>query len=59
MCRSADCGNCKLKSWTGCGQHIPAAMAQFPKSEWCTCTNADGSRGEYPPQATQGKSLVV
>lgn len=54
MCRSADCATCQLKSWTGCGQHVAAAMKPYPKSEWCTCINADGTRGEFPPKAGQG-----
>lgn len=54
MCKSVDCPKCNLKTWTGCGQHVASAMSQYPKSQWCTCTNVDGSKGEFPPKAGQG-----
>ncbi|CAN3355627.1 hypothetical protein DICA3_B13564 [Diutina catenulata] len=55
MCRSVDCPKCQGKSWTGCGLHVPSAMNSVPKEQWCTCTDAEGKRGEYPPKAGEGK----
>lgn len=43
-------------TWTGCGLHVPIAMGDAPKAEWCTCLNADGSKGEYPPKVGTGIS---
>lgn len=40
------------KSWRGCGQHIPQALAGVPEDQWCTCqprTKIEGK--EYPPAA--------
>lgn len=43
-------------TWTGCGLHVPVAMGDAPKNEWCTCLNVDGSKGEYPPKVGTGVS---
>ncbi|ODQ60066.1 hypothetical protein WICANDRAFT_62635 [Wickerhamomyces anomalus NRRL Y-366-8] len=56
MCRPAQCSICNKASWFGCGLHIPSAMSNSPKEEWCTCVNSDGERGEYPPKAGTGKA---
>ncbi|ODV97076.1 hypothetical protein PACTADRAFT_15574 [Pachysolen tannophilus NRRL Y-2460] len=41
-------------SWIGCGEHIPYAMSQVSKENWCTCNHSDGSSSEFPPKAGTG-----
>jgi hypothetical protein len=40
MCRRVTCPNCHKPTWAGCGEHIEEALAGVPKSERCTCTDA-------------------
>lgn len=56
MCRPSECSKCGNKSWTGCGQHIPAAMDSTPKSEWCNCKHPEDSKTskDYPPKSGTG-----
>ncbi|KAK3995984.1 hypothetical protein QBC44DRAFT_4937 [Cladorrhinum sp. PSN332] len=48
-----------LKSWRGCGSHVPSVLSSVPEKEWCTCTpkfavaSSNGEK-EYPPQAGTG-----
>lgn len=37
--------------------HVASAMSSKPKSEWCTCLELDGSRGEYPPKSGRGRGI--
>ncbi|KAF8004846.1 hypothetical protein HF325_000303 [Metschnikowia pulcherrima] len=55
MCRTAICGICQHKSWTGCGAHIASVMDITDKKDWCTCEAVDGSSDpNYPPKASTG-----
>ncbi|CAK9435480.1 uncharacterized protein LODBEIA_P02070 [Lodderomyces beijingensis] len=61
MCRTAICGICQHKSWTGCGKHVVEIMDTSPKDGWCTCEPLDEEEaifieghGSYPPKAGQG-----
>ncbi|KHC47332.1 hypothetical protein MEW_04806, partial [Candida albicans P60002] len=38
-------------TWFGCGKHVPTAMSNSPKDEWCTCQSS--TRAElngFPPK---------
>ncbi|KAK4231522.1 hypothetical protein QBC38DRAFT_465961 [Podospora fimiseda] len=56
MCFGSTCPICSLKTWRGCGSHVPSVLSSTPKTEWCTCiprfTASNGQ--EYPPQAGTG-----
>jgi len=40
------------KTWRGCGNHIPSAMAGVPQEQWCTCEPKVSVGGtDYPPAA--------
>ncbi|KAK4169472.1 hypothetical protein QBC43DRAFT_283924 [Cladorrhinum sp. PSN259] len=59
MCFGANCPICSLKSWRGCGSHVPSVLSSVPESDWCTCTprfTAASNGKEYPPQAGTGKA---
>jgi hypothetical protein len=45
MCRAVDCPLCTLKTWSGCGQHIDAALAPFKAEQRCKC----GENGKPKP----------
>ncbi|ODV71270.1 uncharacterized protein CYBJADRAFT_169492 [Cyberlindnera jadinii NRRL Y-1542] len=56
MCRKCECSICHKSSWTGCGMHVPSAMAGVPESEWCTCLPKKDDK--YPPKAGTGKPAL-
>ncbi len=37
MCSPATCQTCGKVTWTGCGQHVDAVMADVPRDQQCTC----------------------
>ncbi|MDQ0425008.1 lipoate-protein ligase B [Cellulomonas iranensis] len=37
MCSPATCETCGKVTWTGCGQHVDAVMADVPRDQQCTC----------------------
>jgi len=37
MCSPILCATCRKVTWTGCGEHIPDALAGFSKDQICTC----------------------
>jgi len=54
MCKPVTCPTCNQTTWFGCGLHIPRAMSEVPKLEWCTCVSFDGEKSEFPPKAGTG-----
>lgn len=47
MCRKIKCETCDLWTWTGCGQHIDAALDGIPDEQVCR-HKSTGSRN-LPP----------
>ena len=43
MCHQIICPNCRQPTWTGCGRHIEAALANIPVDERCTCDRPEPS----------------
>jgi hypothetical protein len=41
MCRQVTCRTCRKATWAGCGQHKDEVLRGVPKSERCSCTEAD------------------
>ena len=37
MCSPVRCSTCGKVTWTGCGQHVDAVMADVPRDQQCTC----------------------
>lgn len=37
MCSPIRCSTCGKVTWTGCGQHVDAVMADVPRDQQCTC----------------------
>lgn len=37
MCSPARCSACGKVTWSGCGMHVDAVMADVPRSQQCTC----------------------
>lgn len=37
MCSPIRCATCGGTTWTGCGEHADAVMAQVPAEQRCTC----------------------
>lgn len=37
MCSPIRCSTCGKVTWTGCGQHVDAVMADVPRDRQCTC----------------------
>lgn len=37
MCSPARCGICGKVTWTGCGTHVDAVMADVEPAQRCTC----------------------
>lgn len=37
MCSPIHCSSCGKVTWTGCGQHVDAVMADVPRNQQCTC----------------------
>lgn len=37
MCSPIRCSTCGKVTWTGCGRHVDAVMADVPKDQQCTC----------------------
>jgi hypothetical protein len=37
MCSPAVCSRCSKITWSGCGMHVDAVMAQVPDDKRCTC----------------------
>jgi hypothetical protein len=37
MCSTIRCSTCGKITWTGCGQHVEAALAGVPPRDRCTC----------------------
>lgn len=38
-------------TWFGCGKHVPTAMSNSPKDEWCTCQSSTGAElNGFPPK---------
>lgn len=37
MCSPARCSSCGKITWTGCGEHAAAVMAQVEPAQRCTC----------------------
>jgi hypothetical protein len=37
MCSPAVCPRCRKVTWSGCGMHADAVMAQVPDDQRCTC----------------------
>ncbi|AEE46413.1 hypothetical protein Celf_2286 [Cellulomonas fimi ATCC 484] len=37
MCSPARCRRCGKVTWTGCGMHVDAVLADVPESDRCTC----------------------
>lgn len=37
MCSPIRCSSCGKVTWTGCGQHVDAVMADVPRNQQCTC----------------------
>jgi hypothetical protein len=37
MCSPAACPRCHKVTWSGCGMHADAVMAQVPPDRQCTC----------------------
>lgn len=41
-----------MKSWWGCGQHVPMVMDSVPEGQRCTCEPKIEREGKaYPPKA--------
>ncbi len=40
MCHRTTCRTCNKPTWAGCGNHIEIALAGVPKSQRCSCTEA-------------------
>ncbi|CAN8096978.1 unnamed protein product [Discula destructiva] len=51
MCMKATCSDCSKKTWRGCGNHIPSAMAGVDEAEWCTCGPQVEVGGKMYPRA--------
>jgi hypothetical protein len=45
MCHRVQCPTCGLATWSGCGQHIEAALAGVPAAERCQCDAAPSTAG--------------
>lgn len=41
------------KSWRGCGNHIPAALAGVPEDQWCSCEPRVMIDGKSYPSAAK------
>lgn len=39
MCSAVRCDKCGKATWSGCGQHIEQALANFSEAERCQCNN--------------------
>ena len=50
MCRQVTCRTCRKATWAGCGQHKDEVLRGVPKSDRCSCTEAD-------KKAARGTSL--
>lgn len=37
MCSPTRCGTCGKVTWTGCGMHVDAVMADVRPADRCTC----------------------
>lgn len=37
MCMIVICGQCRMRTWGGCGRHIAQVMAQIPEESRCRC----------------------
>jgi hypothetical protein len=37
MCSPIRCEGCGKITWTGCGEHVDAVMADVPTAQRCTC----------------------
>lgn len=44
MCSPARCATCGKVTWTGCGLHVDAVMADVPVDQRCTCDNPQPAR---------------
>ncbi|EMG50109.1 hypothetical protein SBY92_003743 [Candida maltosa Xu316] len=56
MCKPATCEKCNGATWFGCGQHVPTAMSNSPKEDWCTCESASGAElNGFPPKVGDAK----
>ena len=41
MCSPTRCARCGRTTWTGCGMHIDAVMANVDPTKRCTCNRTD------------------
>jgi len=60
MCRQITCGDCKKKTWAGCGMHIDAALSGVAEADRCAmyktqsgCKNQTASGEAVKPPAPQ------
>lgn len=37
MCSPARCSSCGKITWSGCGMHVDAVMANVDRAQRCTC----------------------
>lgn len=37
MCSPALCSTCGKVTWSGCGEHVDAVLADVPRARQCTC----------------------
>ncbi|EER33949.1 predicted protein [Candida tropicalis MYA-3404] len=57
MCKPATCDICGGATWFGCGKHVPTAMSNSPKDQWCTCESASGAElNGFPPKVGDAKA---
>lgn len=40
MCRRVTCKSCQKATFAGCGMHVEQVLAGVPKSQRCSCTEA-------------------
>lgn len=38
MCRAVKCRTCGKTTWSGCGSHVDAVLANVPDEQVCDCT---------------------
>ena len=48
MCRPARCRDCGGASYSGCGRHVDAVLANVPPAERCACRPAAERHGQQP-----------
>jgi hypothetical protein len=41
MCSPARCARCGKTTWTGCGMHVDAVMANVDPTQQCACNPTD------------------